>query len=85
MTTCEFIRGISGLVKLCMIDGPEFFRGHISDRFALVRAEPHKGYVTESRAQRHSAKAWLQGHEKSGHFSDGLPQKGTPEVLYLYL
>ena len=44
-----------------MIDGTKTlsFRGHILDGLSvvLVRAEPHKGYVTESvrGAQRHSA------------------------------
>ena len=43
------------LVRLCMIDGTKTgkksvsFSGHISDGLSVVsvRAEPHKGYVTE--------------------------------------
>ena len=41
--------------------------------------------LRECGVQRHSAKAWLQGHGKYDHLSDRLRQKGTPEVLNLYL
>ena len=68
--------------------------GHITDRLCGVgksRATP----LRECGAQRQIAKAWLQGHGKSGHLSDWLRQKRPPGgtlplllavhiILYLY-
>ena len=65
----------------------ESFSGHISDWLSvvLVRAEPHKGYVSlrKCRAQQHSAKGWLHRHGKSGHLSDRLRQKAPRRYFTL--
>ena len=54
------------------------FSGHISDGLSavLVRAEPHKGYVTESvELSGIMPKPGSEGHGKSGHLSDRLRRK----------
>ena len=51
---------------------------HISDGLSvvLVRAEPHKGYVTESaELSGIMPKPGSEGHGKSGHLSDRFRQK----------
>ena len=68
-------------VKVC-----KFYWAHLRQIILGVGKSPTKNMsLKEWGAQQHSAKAWLQGHGKSGHLSDRLRQKGTPEVLYLYL
>ena len=62
--------------------------GHSSDGLSgmvLVRAEPHKGYVSVRvhSSGAYGVKALLQGHGKFGHVNDPLRQKAPRRLFSL--
>ena len=89
------MRAIGGISSPCEIVYDQWYKnrqksvsfsGHISDGLSVVsvRAEPHKGYVTESvELSGIMPKPGSEGHGKSGHLSDRLRRKAPRRYFTL--